>query len=86
MAYEPKKDVEMESVECGDLQVTIHSYNKGKPKLQISRAYVSDKEEGVTKFGKAGRLSEEDFDEIIAKAGTIKNAIRKANKKLGKEE
>ena len=77
MAYEQDKDkllkmFELDSDLVGNsFMVQIFSYNNGKPKLNLSRAYA--KKDGSTGYSGSGRLSIEEvkfikthIDEIIS--------------------
>ena len=57
--------------ESGRLSVSVHSYNKGAKKLQISRENRGP--EGEFRFAKMGRLSKE---EIVALLPLIQEAVK----------
>ena len=57
--------------ESGRLSVSVHSYNKGAKKLQISRENRGV--EGEFRFAKLGRLSKE---EIVALLPLIQEAVK----------
>ena len=60
MAYDPKKDVKVAEFEVGELLVTVQKYNGGEPKVQVSRSFKNKADE--TQYGRAGRLSKEEFN------------------------
>ena len=64
MAYDTSKDKVLWEGEVGDLQISVHSYGDGEPKLQIGpRKTVKEGEE--PRYRKAGRLSLDEFDYIL---------------------
>jgi len=75
MPYDVNLDEELYSKEAesevGKIVVSVHSYNKGVKKLQITRE-IKDKE-GNYVFAKLGRLTKE---EIEASLPLIQEAIK----------
>jgi hypothetical protein len=73
MGYDEKKDVLIKLFEYeypkGVLQISIFSYNNGKPKIQINRRYV--KNDGSAGYGQMGRLIKEEIEFIISKSEEI---------------
>lgn len=67
MPYDSSLDEELFSKsweeESGKIIVSVHSYNKGPKKLQITRE-VKDKLGNFT-FSRLGRLSKEEIDGIL---------------------
>ncbi len=65
MGYSEKKDKLLKLFECGDtdnggsLQIAIFSYDGGPAKLQMTRSFL--KKDGSYGYGKAGRLTIEEF-------------------------
>lgn len=66
MAYDTSKDVELEREELKrghyKLVVSLHSYDKGPTKLQLSRVNLSEERET---FVKLGRLPKDDVEELL---------------------
>lgn len=81
MAYDRGKDKELlrlkyENAHRDDvLEVSIHQYNGGAPKVQISR---KQKVNGEMKYVKAGRLYADEFQFIDAQSGKIKAVLHNA--------
>lgn len=79
MAYDPAKDKEIKSWKHKDgLCVSVYQYNGGEPKVQIGPR-VFTKTNGTTGYGKAGRLTLEEFvwvvtlnQEILLTANALK--------------
>lgn len=67
MPYDKNLDQEIfsESADFGDSKITvsIFSYNKGEPKLQISRQVRRAQDEWI--FAKLGRLSKTEIDAVL---------------------
>ena len=67
MPYDPNLDVKKfsEEVEFDNTKVivSVHSYNEGIAKLQLSRE--NKDEEGNSKFSKLGRLTKAEVEAII---------------------
>jgi len=67
MPYDTSKDAELYSKayedDNGKIVVSVHSYNNGPLKLQVTRA-VKDREGNYT-FSKLGRLSKEEIEGIL---------------------
>lgn len=68
MPYNSQLDEEVfskawEASEGGKIVVSVHSYNKGAKKLQITRE-LQDRE-GKPVFAKLGRLSKEEIEGIM---------------------
>jgi hypothetical protein len=66
------------SFDLGSLLVTVNSYEGGDPKIQISRKF--ENREGEMKFGRAGRLTMDEFSDLVAHAEDIR-AVGKGGKK-----
>jgi hypothetical protein len=64
MAFDDSKDKELWKGEIGDLQVSVHSYNGGEPKLQIGPRMIVTKN-GETRFRKPGRLTLEEYEYLF---------------------
>lgn len=81
MAYEQDKDkllkmFEMDSGVVGNtFMVQVFSYNNGKPKLNLSRAYA--KKDGTTGYSGSGRLSIEELKFIQAHMDEIISVMEK---------
>ena len=67
MPYDSSLDQQVFSKECetdgGKIIISVHSYNNGPKKLQITRE-VKDREGNFT-FTKLGRLSKEELECIL---------------------
>lgn len=75
MAYDPHKDVEIARYDLGDLVITIQQYNGGERKLQISRRFGEDR------IGRAGRLSRQEFEDIITVSDDLLKFLLSDNSK-----
>lgn len=81
MAYEQDKDkllkmFEMDSGVIGNtFMVQVFSYNKGKPKLNLSRAYA--KKDGTVGYSGSGRLSIEELKFIQTHMDDIISVMEK---------
>ncbi|MBN2457758.1 hypothetical protein JXB31_01350 [Candidatus Woesearchaeota archaeon] len=68
MAFDPNLDNKLfdESVdfEATKITVSVHSYNEGTPKLQISRENKRANSEDYT-FAKLGRMTKEEVDAVL---------------------
>ena len=68
MAFDKSLDKELfkESAqfETTRITVSVHSYNEGKPKLQISRENM-DPNTGHYKFSKLGRMFKEEVEQVL---------------------
>ena len=75
--YDSEKDVVMhcyeEPTEKGKLRVTVHSYNGGERKVQITRMLVA--EAGVESFVKLGRLTASELKSTVALLAKAQEAI-----------
>lgn len=67
MPYEPELDKKLfnEEVEFESTKITVsvHSYNEGMPKLQISRE--NPNAEGEYRFAKLGRMTKEEVEKVL---------------------
>ena len=67
MPYESDLDEELCSKSCetdfGQLNVSVHSYNKGVKKLQIARENKDP--QGELRFSKLGRMSKKEVESIL---------------------
>jgi hypothetical protein len=81
MAYDESKDKMIKSWQHkGGLYLSIYQYNGGEPKIQIGpRAYK--KSDGSTGYGKAGRLSLEEFGWVLGLRDEIRAEILKVKNK-----
>ena len=81
MAYDESKDKEIKTWQHqGGLYLSIYQYNGGEPKIQIGpRAYK--KSDGSTGYGKAGRLSLEEFGWVLGLRDEIRAEILKVKNK-----
>lgn len=85
MAYDAAKDKELANWDLGQIVVTVNQYNGGEPKVGISRKYEKNGEERLMR---SGRLTMEEYadvvahsDEIMAAAGKGKKTTKKTTKK-----
>jgi hypothetical protein len=81
MAYDESKDKEIKTWQHKNgLYLSIYQYNGGEPKIQIGpRAYK--KSDGSTSYGKAGRLSLEEFGWVLGLRDEIRAEILKLKQK-----
>ena len=67
MPFDPKLDEKLFTKEwdseSGRLVVSVHSYNKGLKKLQISRE--NQTQEGEYRFAKLGRMTKEEVEAVL---------------------
>ena len=77
MAYDESKDKEIKTWQHqGGLCLSVYQYNGGEPKIQIGpRAYK--KADGSTGYGKAGRLSLEEFGWVLGLRDEIRAEVLK---------
>jgi len=66
MAYDPQKDKELACFDLGEIIVTVQQYNGGDKKVQLSRRFGEN-----GKVGRAGRLLESEFRDIVSIADNI---------------
>jgi len=80
MAYDESKDKEIKTWQHqSGLYLSIYQYNGGEPKIQIGpRAYK--KADGSTGYGKAGRLTLEEFGWVLNLRDEIRAEILKMKK------
>jgi hypothetical protein len=80
MAYDASKDKELKSWKHKDgLFICLYQYNGGEPKIQIGpREYK--KSDGSAGYGKAGRLTLEEFGWIIGLKDEIRTEVLKVKK------
>ena len=64
MAFDQSKDKVLWEGEVGDLQISVHSYNDGEPKLQIGPR-MTEKDGEAPGYRKAGRISLEEVSYIM---------------------
>lgn len=68
MAFKKELDKELYSVkiesEDTEIQVSVSSYNDGKPKLQIGPR-VFEKKDGTPAFRKMGRLTADETEKLL---------------------
>ena len=84
MAYEASKDKELWSEDLGTIVVSVNQYNGGDPKVGIVRKFEG--KDGEVKFGKAGRLTMDEFADIVAHADEINKAAGKGKKTKTKKK
>jgi hypothetical protein len=77
MAYDSSKDKEIKSWKHKDgLFLSLYQYNGGEPKIQIGpRAYK--KADGSNGYGKAGRLTLEEFGWVLSLKDDIRAEVLK---------
>jgi predicted transcriptional regulator len=77
MPYDSSLDHEWFSraaeTDAGRIVVSVHSYNNGAKKLQITRE-VKDRE-GKFIFAKLGRMSKEELDEVMPLIGEARKLM-----------
>lgn len=68
MAYDENLDKELFSetadFETTKIKVSVHSYNNGEPKLQLSRENLNPNS-GEYRFSKLGRLTKDEVEAIM---------------------
>jgi hypothetical protein len=84
MAYEAAKDKELASFDLGTIVVTVNQYNGGEPKVQISRKFEG--RDGEVKYGRAGRLTMEEYSDLCAHQDDINKAAGRGAKKKTKKK
>lgn len=74
MAFDKTKDKQLYSIKIGNLYLSVYSYDEREPKVQIGPREI-EKNDGSTTFTKPGRLSKDEFEEIINQKDRILNML-----------